>query len=513
MAKVNNWPLNYNWAESTTNKLSFTQTEVAAGINYKGSIVSNQLNGVSYLLSRILQFSQAANGYYQATMVYHKGNFVSIVHSGLDHPMQVETYSCINDNNGEGISNKPPVEGATITDVNGVPHYSYGIVNSTYWKRIDVGASNTITPISLKDVSKMSENDTNNFCALLMSVPDINYDVEGTTPERTKQINASLRLTCKLGDKASTVSFRIKGNYLRKDDGTYIKPNDYFNMPVPDIYIDDVTLYNSDNSSYESASYVPSTIPQITNRANIQSSNSSPSKDQLMTGAVTPYGFNFVVGYTADVAGKRNWGIYVVSKESTEFELEGESTIAVTLTQISDVNLNVINVIPVRPNGGANSYGQLLELVEYDENSANFLNPLLFFSRGQVELRAAATISMTKFNCYKILARMQTLGSAQLKEHTARHTRAYGGDTWETDGSVYAGATAGVLLEPGLPTYLSSNGGTRFGNGDHWGDYMTKWEKYYDLSSIPAPSALRRDKSYSDVTAKSISIARYLKIF
>lgn len=470
MAKVSTWPLNYRWAQETSNKISFTQTEISQGINYKGAVVSNQLNGVSHLLSQILQYHQVTTGYYSPTMMYHKGNFVNILHTSAEHPQQVETYICVNDNNGNGVSNRPPVLDATVTNVNGIDQYSYGVINSAYWKRVDVGASEEIVPIKIENATKVNEQqDSNQFFAKLMSIPDITFDPAGVKPERTKVIEASLRLTCGMEVQGvrryCTTSFRIKGTYLRNDEtGTYIKPRDYFNCPVPDIYVDEVIVHALNNEAEGKtyiASYSPRDITMMqTTRSNI------PGID-FAQGKVTPYGFNFCVGYTQDQEGNRSWGIFVVSKESTFFELEGTSTIPVGLDQLSETVYTGVNVVPVRPKGGANAYGQLMELVEYDANQNNFKNTLLYHSRGQLELGEAGSYTPSKFSCLNIAARMQHSQKYTAKDHVARHTRRYGGDRWKdvqrtgedytpTSFSIvsencYAGNNPGDLIEPGIP--------------------------------------------------------------
>lgn len=500
--KVSNYPLLSCWAQETSNKISFSQTEFQNGILYKGSIVSNQLNGVSYILSQILQYQQCSGGLYQSNMTYHKGNFVSVLHKGYTTPLRVETYRCINDNEGAGITNRPPLNDAVIVDENGVPLYTNGVVNYAYWQRVDVGSDVEIEPQEFTPDSNAEQ-----YITELCRVAEIDY-TQGDSPIR--EVNADLWITTYLGNKSCAVNLKIHGRYIvNKDKTKYIAPRDYFNMPVPNVSIGECIFF--DGVEYNN-DYIPAQKISYANAL----TNKTINIDNLYSGTITPYGFNVWVGYTTTNAGTKIWSIYLAFNEADKITMSGSSNIDLSIKNRTDkANINIQNVIPVRPNGGAtNNYEELLSLREYDSPSSTAQEIMLHYSRGEVELRNARVLNLGSLqeSVYRILGRMQGVTSATLKEHTGRHTRAYGGNAWETDGSIYAGAKAGDLLEPGLPLcrndynppwhYAKGGGGSGGGcNNRLLTNYLS-----YEISEIGK-------EKFADVRAKSVSVSRYIRIF
>ena len=502
MPKVQNYPLNKRWCEESSNKINFTNTEFQNGIAYKGSIVSNQLNGVSYVLSQILQFNQATGGYYSNTMTYFKGNFVDIIHIGLDHPMQRESYICIDDAEGAGITNRAPVKDAIIDNQNGVEVYSGGSVNSQYWRRVDIGASQKIVPQEV-NISEKPEGSSFLYMTELLRLPSLNY-TEGDEP--IKNIESNIWITTHLGNKSYSVNMKINGTFVLNAKKTaYNAPKDYFNMPVPNVSFGEV-IWN-DGESVEN-SYQPKYELSYTNVL----SNASVNANSLYNGTITPYGFNVIVGYSTSSTGQRFWALYLGFQEADKVTMSGESTIALSLNnQVNSTNITICNVIPVRPNGGANGYKELMELREYDTPSNTTSQIMLHYSKGEIELRNARVITQLGLGAYWILSRMQSLSNPTLKEHTGRHTRAYGGEAWETDGSIYAGSKPGELLEPGLPLidYI-------YHLGAGWQGIKGPSHMGYSGSIAHCGVANNygiAEKNFNDVRTKTISITRYIKAF
>lgn len=452
MPIITDYPLNDKWSEQSSNRIDFNTTEFQQGINYKGSVVSNQLNGISFILSQLLQFNQNTGGYYNPSVKYRKGNFVSIIHKGQDHQRQLETYICINDDMGNldgslGIVAKPPVLNAITSDESGLTIYTGGNVNNAYWKRVDVGGSAKINEQKLTLPTAKKSGNPFLYITELVRLPDLTYD---STDEFIKEIKSKLYVTTKLGTKSYTVELNLFGKYIRDDDKkAYIKPCDHWNMPVPDVSFGECIWRDTANDA-TSNSYQPT---YGLDYCNVLSANQNPSITQLLRGEVTPYGFNVIIGYTTGAGGVRSWGVYLGFMEGNSVTLSGESSVDVSInSEVQYSNITVMNIIPVRPHGGANGYSKLGELREYDDHANTMRKVMLHYSKGEIELQGAASYGDKAYGAYWLMSRFQETTSPSTKEHTARHTRCYGG--------TYAGSSAGQYLEPGLPniSYLGSTG-------------------------------------------------------
>lgn len=522
MAIVENYAQNKRWAQETSNKLAFTTSEYQDGIAYKGNIVSNQLNGISYILSQILQFQQCVGGYYHQTQEYHKGNIVSILHQASGDKVVMKQYICT-DSSADGIKNNPPILNATLENRNGVNVYIGGAENRNSWARVDVGGYDAIEE---QEVSSFSQTNANfKYCCELCRLPDIEYN-DGDP--LIKEVKSDLLITTKLGTKSYTVEMKLRGKYIRNDAKTaYLKPLDYWNMPVLDIDFGEVHWHDSSISVGDtySPAYNASYLNALTTK--------SITAQALIDGTITPYGFNAVVGYTTDSAGKRYWAIFLCFAECDKITLNGSSNIAVSLLNaVAQSNITIMNVIPTRPHGGLSGYEKLMELREYDFSANNSYMLMLHHAKGEVELRSALTISNKGVGVYWLLSRMQGVASPSLKEHTARHTRCYGG--------TYAGSTAGQYLEPGLPNVWGKWSGGCFevsrynhflggfynsggvGGGKSVGDNDNML--YLGFNATLASGIYKgivpntgwdtmTGTQWDDVTSKSISVMRYMIIY
>lgn len=225
MPKVEDYPLRSTWAQETSNKITFNDVAFQNGIIYKGPIVSNQLNGISHILSKILQFQQCTGGMYSSALPYHKGNFVTILHKDALGELELKTFQCIS-NEEDGILNKPPYKNAVKVTSNGIDSYSGGIFDSANWKRVDIGQNTTIIPQEFTPDSNAEQ-----YVTELCRIAEIDY-TQGDAP--IKEVNADLWITTYLGDKSCAVNLKIHGRYIvNKDKTKYNAPRDYFNMPVP----------------------------------------------------------------------------------------------------------------------------------------------------------------------------------------------------------------------------------------------------------------------------------------
>lgn len=129
--------INTLWAGLSTNRLSFSEEEIGAGILYKGAVVSNQLNGIAYNLYDMMDFVQRTGGFYNAAKKYHLNNVVSILRKDLSGPLRMEQYLCVADVEG-GIVNKPPILRAAYDPNAKMPIFEGGAIDTANWQRCDV---------------------------------------------------------------------------------------------------------------------------------------------------------------------------------------------------------------------------------------------------------------------------------------------------------------------------------------------------------------------------------------
>lgn len=128
---TDNQIINKVWSEDTTNKASFTEDEVGAGIVYQGPIVSSQLNGLGNLTTKALKYLQRTGGYWNAAMSYTAGDFVNILQYQKSGTLTLTTYRCVKAN-----TNQPPYTG-TKQGTGDTPLFLYGgAVNSAYWSKV-----------------------------------------------------------------------------------------------------------------------------------------------------------------------------------------------------------------------------------------------------------------------------------------------------------------------------------------------------------------------------------------
>ena len=128
-------PLTNIWAGNSQNKISINQNLRSQGIEYKSIIKSDELNGFGFDIYSNVYYNQFTGGNYSQQLTYNKNQFCNILWKQSNYSTyKVVNCVCINDNNGTGISNIPPVLNANVELVNGVNVYNGGVENSQYWK-------------------------------------------------------------------------------------------------------------------------------------------------------------------------------------------------------------------------------------------------------------------------------------------------------------------------------------------------------------------------------------------
>ena len=82
------------WAQNSSNVQTFTEEEVAAGIEYKGAVVSNQLNGVAADLYEFADNLQRAGTAWNPLKSYEIGDVVE-VRAVLNGEQSIAKFACI----------------------------------------------------------------------------------------------------------------------------------------------------------------------------------------------------------------------------------------------------------------------------------------------------------------------------------------------------------------------------------------------------------------------------------
>ena len=82
------------WAQNSSNVQTFTETEIASGIEYKGAVVSNQLNGVASDLYSYTDNLQRAGTAWNPLKSYEVGDVVE-VRAVLNNSQLIAKFACI----------------------------------------------------------------------------------------------------------------------------------------------------------------------------------------------------------------------------------------------------------------------------------------------------------------------------------------------------------------------------------------------------------------------------------
>lgn len=233
--------INNLWAGLSTNRLNFSEEEIGAGILYKGSVISNQLNGIAYNLYAMVDFMQRTGGLYNERKRYYEGNIVSVIRQDLSGPIRVEQYRCINTTDS-GILNAPPILGAGYDGEADVPIFQGGVVDTQNWVRCDVvGHGETYQKRTTFDVSR--------------DIKLFDFTIPTQIDEPSVEINGTYRITAYFNDKVTSFDVLIKGSYTKTlDDKVLLMPN-RLGIASPEIefinYRSNVTDYGEEGNFHD----------------------------------------------------------------------------------------------------------------------------------------------------------------------------------------------------------------------------------------------------------------------
>lgn len=128
-------PIKFVYAGTTSNETYPTsQSDIEAGILFKGEVKSNQLNGIEKINQTALRELQTAGGFYDNQQIYNKNNIVFqlVSENGV---IKERMFLCKNN----GTTGKPPLSGdsySNFNDINILTYNSNLVEDTTNWDRI-----------------------------------------------------------------------------------------------------------------------------------------------------------------------------------------------------------------------------------------------------------------------------------------------------------------------------------------------------------------------------------------
>lgn len=133
-------PIIMIWGATTTNKITFTQSEIGSGIAYQGPVVSNQLNGIMNLVFTSIRHTQTTGELYDNAQTYNPSQYCSqlISTNGITKLLYFQNTSN-SDNAGT-----PPLSGDTSSNQNDVLVLSDNqnlTQDSTNWGKVIVDST------------------------------------------------------------------------------------------------------------------------------------------------------------------------------------------------------------------------------------------------------------------------------------------------------------------------------------------------------------------------------------
>lgn len=350
--------INNIWGELTTNRVDFTEEEIANGILYKGPVVSNQLNGLAYNLYDMVNFAQRTGGLYNSLKIYYENNIVSALTHRQGEAIKLEYFRCIN-TNPKGIVNTPPLIGGSYNEDASIPIFQGGATDLINWSRVDNTANANVN--QSRDSFDLTKK------IRLITLPEILQQSEAT-----KKISAELTFVIIFTDpttqanKTTTFTMKLKGRFAKDASGdVQVLPN-RLGVPLPEICYEDVY---SDVTDY-------GTVKDF---------------HQMM-----PYGLRIEYGWEGS-ANAKQWGIYITLRTGIKrITINGSSDLCnVTLNNDSSQakveggsasNENI--VIPIRSNGGFEAWEQIGQIVP--DCSSVESNAALQYQKGYFLLDASA---------------------------------------------------------------------------------------------------------------------------
>lgn len=326
--------INNIWAGLSTNKTSFTEADVGQGILYKGSVVSNQLNGVCNAIYQMIDLLQRTGGLYNSNKTYFYNNVVSVIRATGATPPHLKYYRCISDDERgvRGLSNAP-VLGGTYDEFADIPLFQGGVANTALWEaadpsglaavyqtKTDFDSSKIVKLFNLQELVSLDKYSHRVRGEFQMSVF---YDSNADTPDAEEDI------------RVTTFIIKLYGLYSKHPDGTIAVLPNRLSIPAPEIEFLEVR----------------------TNVADYGEENDFKS--------LSPFGIRFE--YNNDLGSSADTSIYMRVRPGVKrVVIDGESeSINVTLNQEVEPLADYL-VIPVRERGIFEDFANLGDVVFRD---------------------------------------------------------------------------------------------------------------------------------------------------
>lgn len=326
--------INNIWAGLSTNKSNFSEAEIGQGILYKGSVVSNQLNGVCNSVYQMLDLIQRTGGLYNSNKTYFYNNVVSIIRANGTTPPHLEYYRCVSNNESgvRGLSNAPILEG-TYDEFADIPIFQGGVLNAALWEAADPSGLTAI-------YQTKTDFDTSKIIKLfnlqeLMSLDKYSHRVRGEF-QMTIFYDSGADMPDVVEDmRVTTFIIKLYGLYSKHPDGAISVLPNRLSIPAPEMEFlevrTNVTDYGEENDFK----------------------------------SLSPFGVRFE--YNNDLSSSADTSIYMrVRRGVKRIVIDGESeSINVTLNQEVEPLTNYL-VIPVRERGIFEDFANLGDVVFRD---------------------------------------------------------------------------------------------------------------------------------------------------
>lgn len=356
--------INKPFASETTNKITLSESEIEKGIEYKGSIVSNQLNGVVHWITDNLRYMQSSGGYYLHDKEYHKNDICVILHKVEDN-IQLKYFLCLSNETIKGIT---PIENASIDDTNkDYAIYVGGRVNNLYWLHINSSIAS--------GVSKTIINIDTNKRYLIAKYPTISK-----MDTNIRNLNAKINFIVSTNKGVLNFTLNLNGAAYLFNGVKFI--NNVWELELPNIYFANVSCSN------------------ITK---FQENNS----DLL---DLMPYGMRLELGLNKAT---NSYGIYARFTTDTQIamcDIVENTGLEITLDTLDIANYTPYFIIPIRNGGGSEIYSQVGLLREFTQE----LTLIQRYNYGLLKIGKAFTLENDNLINYAWLIKKR--GNAEFKD-------------------------------------------------------------------------------------------------
>lgn len=145
-------PITTIWASATSNTVTFSTSEIGAGIVYEGNIVSNQLNGVAQFITTAIRHTQTTGELWDKNQTYNPSQYCS----QLVSTNGIVKISYFQNTSVSNLTGDAPLTGTTASNQNDVQVLnddSSLTFNSTNWSKVLI--DNTATKTTATIASQM----------------------------------------------------------------------------------------------------------------------------------------------------------------------------------------------------------------------------------------------------------------------------------------------------------------------------------------------------------------------